>query len=82
MTELFVLMAVHSNEEKLVKELEEAIQEWKMFKDEDRMKGIIFQAHLLMIKDITKGDMKKAMEMIKDMKSVGKFVDTFVNNKN
>lgn len=82
MKELFVMMAVSSNETRLIKELEEAISEWKIYKDDERMKGVVFQAHLLMLRHITQGDMKKAMQVVNDMDSIDKFANSFLNNKN
>jgi hypothetical protein len=82
MNSILVMMATASTEAKLVKELEEAIAEWKVYQDDDRMKGIIFYSQLLMLRHVTKGDVKKAMQVVQDMDNVDNVVNNLFNNNN
>jgi hypothetical protein len=75
-------MATASTEAKLVKELEEAIAEWKVYQDDERMKAIIFYSQLIMLRHVTQGDVKKAMQVVQDMENVDSVVDNLFNNKN
>jgi hypothetical protein len=82
MKSVLVMMATASTETKLVKDLEKAIAEWKECQDDDRMSGIIFHSQLLMLRHITKGDVKKALEVVRDMENVDNVVGNLFNNKN
>ena len=82
MKSVLVIMATASTEAKLVKELEEAISEWKVYQDEERMQSIIFYSQLLMLRHMTQGDMAKAMKVVKDMDNVENVVDNLFNNRN
>jgi hypothetical protein len=82
MKSVLVMMATASTQEKLVKQLEEAINEWKIYQDDDRMKGIIFHSQLIMLRYVTKGDVKKALEVVQDMDNVDNVVNNLFNNKN
>jgi len=82
MKSILVMMATASTEAKLVKELEEAIAEWKECKDDETMKAIIFYSQLLMLRYVTQGDVKKAMQVVQDMENVDSVVDNLFNNKN
>ena len=82
MKSILVMMATASTEEKLVKELEEAISEWKVYQDDERMKAIIFYSQLIMLRHVTQGDVKKAMQVVQDMENVDSVVDNLFNNKN
>jgi len=82
MKSMLVMMATASTEAKLVKELEEAIAEWKVYQDDERMKAIIFYSQLIMLRHVTQGDVKKAMQVVQDMENVDSVVDNLFNNKN
>lgn len=82
MKSILVMMATASTEAKLVKELEEAIAEWKVYQDDDRMKAIIFYSQLLMLRYVTQGDVKKAMQVVQDMENVDSVVDNLFKNNN
>ena len=82
MKSILVMMATASTEAKLVKELEEAIAEWKVYQDDDRMKAIIFYSQLLMLRHVTQGDVKKAMQVVQDMDNVDNVVNNLFNNNN
>jgi hypothetical protein len=82
MKSILVMMATASTEAKLVKELEEAIAEWKVYQDDERMKAIIFYSQLIMLRHVTQGDVKKAMQVVQDMENVDSVVDNLFNNKN
>jgi hypothetical protein len=82
MKSILVMMATASTEAKLVKELEEAISEWKVYQDDERMKAIIFYSQLIMLRHVTQGDVKKAMQVVQDMENVDSVVDNLFNNKN
>ena len=82
MKSILVMMATASTEAKLVKELEEAISEWKVYQDDERMKAIIFYSQLLMLRHVTQGDVKKAMKVVQDMDNVDNVVNNLFNNKN
>jgi hypothetical protein len=82
MKSILVMMATASTEAKLVKELEEAISEWKVYQDDERMKAIIFYSQLLMLRHVTQGDVKKAMQVVQDMDNVDNVVNNLFNNNN
>ena len=82
MKSVLVMMATASTETKLVKDLEKAIAEWKECQDDDKMSSVIFYSQLLMLRHITKGDVKKAMEVVRDMENVDNVVGNLFNNKN
>jgi hypothetical protein len=82
MKSMLVMMATASTEAKLVKELEEAIAEWKECQDDDRMKAIIFYSQLIMLRHVTQGDVKKAMKVVQDMENVDSVVGNLFNNNN
>ena len=82
MKSILVMMATASTEEKLVKELEEAISEWKVYQDDERMKAIIFYSQLIMLRHVTQGDVKKAMQVVQDMDNVDNVVNNLFNNNN
>lgn len=82
MKSILVMMATASTEAKLVKELEEAIAEWKVYQDDDRMKAIIFYSQLIMLRHVTQGDVKKAMQVVQDMDNVDNVVNNLFNNNN
>ena len=82
MKSILVMMATASTEAKLVKELEEAIAEWKIYQDDERMSGIIFYSQLVMLRHVTKGDVKKAMQVVQDMDNVDNVVNNLFNNNN
>jgi hypothetical protein len=82
MKSILVMMATASTEEKLVKELEEAISEWKVYQDDEKMSAIIFYSQLIMLRHVTKGDVKKAMQVVQDMENVDSVVGNLFNNKN
>jgi hypothetical protein len=82
MKSMLVMMATASTEAKLVKELEEAIVEWKECKDDETMKAIIFYSQLLMLRHVTQGDVKKAMKVVQDMDNVDNVVNNLFNNNN
>jgi len=82
MKSLLVVMATASTEKKLVKDLENAIAEWKECQDDERMSAIIFYSQLIMLRHITKGDVKKAMQVVQDMENVDNVVGNLFNNKN
>jgi hypothetical protein len=82
MKSILVMMATASNEAKLVEELEEAISDWKECKDDEKMKAIIFYSQLLMLRIVTKGDVKKAMQVVQDMENVDNVVNNLFNNNN
>ena len=82
MKSILVMMATASTEAKLVKELEEAISEWKVYQDDERMKAIIFYSQLLMLRHVTQGDVKKAMKVVQDMDNVDNVVNNLFNNNN
>jgi hypothetical protein len=82
MKSILVMMATASTEAKLVKELEEAISEWKVYQDDERMKAIIFYSQLLMLRYVTQGDVKKAMQVVQDMDNVDNVVNNLFNNNN
>jgi hypothetical protein len=82
MKSILVMMATASTEAKLVEELEEAISDWKECKDDEKMKAIIFYSQLLMLRIVTKGDVKKAMQVVQDMENVDNVVNNLFNNNN
>lgn len=82
MKSILVMMATASTEAKLVKELEEAISEWKVYQDDERMKAIIFYSQLIMLRHVTQGDVKKAMKVVQDMDNVDNVVNNLFNNNN
>lgn len=82
MKSILVMMATASTEAKLVKDLEEAIAEWKVYQDDERMSGIIFYSQLVMLRHVTKGDVKKAMQVVQDMDNVDNVVNNLFNNNN
>lgn len=82
MKSVLVMMATASTQEKLVKDLEEAIAEWKECQDDERMSGIIFYSQLIMLRHVTKGDVKKAMQVVQDMDNVDNVVNNLFNNNN
>jgi hypothetical protein len=82
MKSILVMMATASTEAKLVAELEEAISEWKVYQDDERMKAIIFYSQLLMLRHVTQGDVKKAMKVVQDMDNVDNVVNNLFNNNN
>jgi hypothetical protein len=82
MKSVLVMMATASTEKKLVKQLEDAIAEWKVYQDDDRMKGIIFYSQLIMLRHVTQGDVSKAMKVVQDMDNVDNVVNNLFNNNN
>lgn len=81
MKEFFVYMVCSVTEEKLVAELEQAISEWKIFKDEERFERVAFCSHLILLRQVTNGDVNKAREVIGEMNKVSDISNMF-NNKN
>jgi len=82
MKSILVMMATASTEAKLVGELEEAISDWKECQDDETMKAIIFYSQLLMLRYVTQGDVKKAMQVVQDMDNVDNVVNNLFNNNN
>jgi uncharacterized protein YvpB len=81
MHQLLVVIATATPTEVLVDKLEESIKEWKIFKDDNRLKNIVFNAHLIILKDITEGKMDGAMKVINDMDKLNDYRKMFENKE-
>ncbi len=82
MQQVLIMMAAITPTEVLMEELEESIKEWKIFKDEERLKAVVFNSRLILLKDITKGDMNGAMAVMGDFDKLNKYRDMFEKKEN
>ena len=68
MKELFMLMATITPEEIIIEQLQEAITEYKLLKDEDSKSKVLMNCHMFMMNHMTQGSPDKMSEILQDMK--------------
>ena len=79
MKELLILKAAASTKEQLIDDFKEAITEWEINKTENNFDMLVFHAHLLMLRKLTKGDMSEAFKVMKDMDKFDRLTSVFEN---
>lgn len=68
MKELLVIIATAMPEEKIVSQLEDAIDEHKIFYSDETRKKLAAMCQMLILRTVTEGSAEKAESLLKDMK--------------
>lgn len=81
MHQLAIIVAAVTPTEMLIDRLKESITQWEIHKDEERLKEVAFNSHLIMIKHMTGGEMKGAMEVMGDIDKLDQYRRMFDNKQ-
>ena len=80
--EMVILMATAVPTEKLIADMQDALKEWQIYKDDHHEQKLVFFMQLIIMSFITKGDMKKAMKVMKDMHTLDSVSNHIIGNDN
>jgi len=81
MQQVLTLLAAVTPTDVLIEKLEEAIAEYKIYKDEKRIHGLAFNAQLILLKVITDGNIEGAMKITKDFDKMEEYRKMFENKE-